>query len=185
MSTIINHNKVEANEIISTGRIGATGDIVAGGDISASNVSINNPLPVASGGTGVDSLEKLVGILPYADYIEERKTDEGWDVIKWHSGNMTATKLLVYDSVTFTSATGGGYANKSGNTIASGFTDKPMLFGNINAGTGFMSVAFSSVTATSFTLNIAKHFNASATSAQVSVIAIGKWKSDEPSEQSE
>lgn len=153
---------------------------------SEGNVApITLPLEVSNGGTGVDSLSKLVEALPYADYIEERKTEDGWEIIKWHSGHMTATKLLVFDSITFTSATGGGYANKSGNAIAGGFIDKPMLFGNINSGTGFMSVAFSSVTTTSFTLNIAKHFNASATNAQVSVVAIGKWKSDEPSTQSE
>ena len=111
------------------------------------------------------------------DYIEEETTSGNWTVIKYHSGKMVAYEEITFSSLTFTSATGGGYTNKASNSLPSGFKEAPRIYGNQNAGTGFLSTGFSSVTASSFTMNICRHFgNASVSNAKFSILAIGKWK---------
>lgn len=103
--------------------------------------------------------------------------DNGWTVEKWSDGRMKAYKTITFSSLTFTAATGGGYANKTGNTLPGGFVEDPKIYGNQNGGAGFLSTGFSSITTESFTMTICRHFGSGAvTDARFSVQAIGKWK---------
>lgn len=111
------------------------------------------------------------------DYVESITTSGNWTVEKYHSGKMVAYEEITFSSLTFTSATGGGYVNKASNSLPSGFIEEPLLYGNQNAGAGLLSTGFSSVTASSFTMNICRHFGSGTVSnAKFSILAVGKWK---------
>lgn len=111
-----------------------------------------------------------------SDFLETSE-DNGWTVEKWSDGRMKAYKTITFSSLSFTSATGGGYTNKSGNMLPGGFIESPKLYGHQNGGAGFMSTGFSSVSADTFTMNICRHFGSgTVTEARFAVQAIGKWK---------
>lgn len=111
-----------------------------------------------------------------SDFVETSE-DNGWTVEKWSDGLMKAYKTITFSSLSFTSATGGGYVTKSGNALPGGFTEAPAIIATVNSANGIMSCYCTGISASAFTIGFARHFNAGAlTNVAVAVQAVGKWK---------
>ena len=60
--------------------------LIINGGIQANNLTLNNPLPITSGGTGASDGNTALTNLGAKDYIVEQGTSGIWTYRKWNSG---------------------------------------------------------------------------------------------------